>query len=189
MPKLLIVIASVREGRIGKPIADWFVERADEHGGWETEVADLKEIALPLHDEPHHPRLHNYTRDYTKAWSATVEAADAFVFVTPEYNYTAAPALLNAINYLSREWKYKTLGIVSYGGISAGTRSANQVRIPASGVGLYIVGPAVNIPFAGQIVREGKLDANEQTHRAVPLMLDEMLKVDRALRTLRADEG
>jgi hypothetical protein len=90
---------------------------------------------------------------------------------------------------ITRGWKYKTLGIVSYGGISAGTRSANQVRIPASGVGLYIVGPAVNIPFAGQIVREGKLDANEQTHRAVPLMLDEMLKVDRALRTLRADEG
>ena len=62
MPKLLIVIASVREGRIGKPIADWFVERAAEHGGWDIEVADLKEIALPLHDEPHHPQLQLHAR-------------------------------------------------------------------------------------------------------------------------------
>ena len=46
----------------------------------------------------------------------------------------------------------------------------------------------MNIPFAGQIVRDGKLDANEQTHRAVPLMLDELLKVDAALRTLRDAE-
>jgi hypothetical protein len=52
-----------------------------------------------------------------------------------------------------------------------------------------MVGPAVNIPFAGQIIREGKLDANEQTHRAVPLMLDEMLKVEAALSTLRAAES
>jgi hypothetical protein len=47
------------------------------------------------------------------------------------------------------------------------------------------VQPAVSIPFAGQLVREGKLDANEQMHRAVPLMLDELLKVDGALRALR----
>jgi NAD(P)H-dependent FMN reductase len=185
VPKLLTVIASVREGRIGKPIADWFLERAAEHGGWELEVADLKEIALPMHDEPNHPRFHDYKRDHTKAWSATVTAADAFVFITPEYNYTAPPSLLNAIDYLSQEWKYKALGVVSYGGISAGTRSSNALRIPASGVGLFQVQPAVSIPFAGQLVREGKLDANEQMHRAVPLMLDELLKVDGALRALR----
>jgi NAD(P)H-dependent FMN reductase len=185
MPKLLIVISSVREGRIGGTIAEWFAERATEHGGWELDVADLKEIALPLHDEPHHPRLHDYVRDYTKAWSATVDAADAFVFVTPEYNFMAPPSLLNAMNYLNREWKYKALGVVSYGGISAGTRSSNELRVAASALGLFQVLPAVSIPFAGLAVGEDTLAENEHARRSVPLMLDEMKKVDGALRVLR----
>ena len=51
-------------------------------------------------DEPNHPRLRQYTKEHTKAWSAQVEAADAFVFVTPEYNFGIPAPLKNAIDYL-----------------------------------------------------------------------------------------
>jgi NAD(P)H-dependent FMN reductase len=44
-------------------------------------------VNLPLLEEPEHPRLQHYRHDYTKAWSATVQRADAYVFVTPEYNH------------------------------------------------------------------------------------------------------
>jgi hypothetical protein len=43
---------------------------------------------------------------------------DAFVFVTPEYNCGAPPSIVNAIDYLNKEWAYKPLGFVSYGGVS-----------------------------------------------------------------------
>ena len=106
MPRLLIVIASTRPGRIGLPVAEWFYERAVEHGGFELELVDLAVLELPLLDEPHHPRLQKYTKDHTLAWSRTVEAADAFVLVTAEYNYGYPAALKNAIDYLHQERLY-----------------------------------------------------------------------------------
>ena len=45
-PKLLIIIASTRPGRIGMPVANWFVEQARAHGGFEVEPADLYELDL-----------------------------------------------------------------------------------------------------------------------------------------------
>jgi NAD(P)H-dependent FMN reductase len=54
------------------------------HGGFAVEFIDLAEVALPVLDEPNHPGLSRYTHEHTKRWSATVDRADAYVFVTPE---------------------------------------------------------------------------------------------------------
>ena len=55
MPKLMIVIASTRPGRVGLPVGRWFEAHARAHGAFEIEVADLAEIELPFMDEPNHP--------------------------------------------------------------------------------------------------------------------------------------
>jgi NAD(P)H-dependent FMN reductase len=57
MPKLGVVIASVREGRVGLPVAQWFVERARQHAQFEIEVIDLKNVDLPIFAERYHPRM------------------------------------------------------------------------------------------------------------------------------------
>ena len=44
MPRLLIIIASTRPGRIGLPVAHWCVQRAAAHGGFELDVVDLAEL-------------------------------------------------------------------------------------------------------------------------------------------------
>ena len=64
-----------------------------------------------------------------RRWSASVEAADAFVFVTPEYNYGPPPSLLNALNYLYQEWNYKPVAFVSYGGMSGGLRAVQMEKL------------------------------------------------------------
>src|SRR5437868_699719 len=115
MPSLHVVTVSTRQGRAGRPVATWFVERARAHGGFEVRDVDLAEVALPVLDEPNHPRFRNYQHEHTRRWSAIVEAADAFVFVTPEYNYFSPPSLVNAFDYLLHEWAYKPCGFVSYG--------------------------------------------------------------------------
>src|SRR5512141_2764170 len=107
VPKLGVIIASVREGRGGAGVSEWFVAQARKHGAFDVTVLDLKEIDLPLLDEPAHPRLQRYARDTTKAWSARVKAMDAFVFVTPEYNFGSPPALVNALDHLYVECNYK----------------------------------------------------------------------------------
>lgn len=186
MPTLTVIIGSTRPGRAGLPISEWFVERARKHGGFDVEVADLHEIALPLLDEPNHPRLHQYENQHTKDWSARIERADAVVIVTPEYNYGYPAAVKNALDYLHDEWKYKPIGFVSYGGVAAGTRAVQQLKQVVTTLRMTPVFESVNIPFHSQFIdEEGTVQANEVMETAATAMLDELLKVDGALRTLR----
>jgi NAD(P)H-dependent FMN reductase len=186
MPKLMIVIASTRPGRVGLPVARWFTERANEHGAFDVQVVDLAELELPFLDEPHHPRMRRYTKDHTHEWSEMVDGADAFVFVTSEYNHGYPASLKNAIDYLNHEWKDKPVGFVSYGGVSAGTRAVQQLKQVVTAIKLHPVTEAVNIPFVTQFVdTDGVVQANEVMEQAAGAMLDELLLVERALRGLR----
>ena len=129
MTKLEIIIASTRPNRVGLPVGLWIEEQALTHGGFdEVEVVDLAEVNLPFMNEPNHPRLRQYTHQHTKDWSAKINEADALVFVMPEYNFGYNAELKNAIDYLNAEWHYKAVGLVSYGGVSAGTRAAQMIK-------------------------------------------------------------
>ena len=185
MPKLTIVIASLREGRGAEAVARWFIDRARQHGKFEVQVADLKELKLPLLDEPHHPRLKKYVHDTTKRWSAIVDGSDAFVFVSAEYNYSTPPALVNALDTVYHEWTYKPVGFVTYGGISGGLRAMQMTRTMVTAFKMMPMVEAVNIPFYAQQVHDGVFKANETQEKAVPVMLDELLRWAEALKVLR----
>ena len=187
MTRLMIVVASVRPGRIGLPIAQWVRDCAETDGRFAIDWADLAEIALPLMDEPNHPRLRQYTQQHTLDWSARVDAADAFVFVTPEYNYSYAPSLKNALDYLSQEWARKPLGTVSYGGISGGTRGVTAIRPSEVAVGLVPTQANVELAWAAkQIDDDGRFQPSEFNEKALANCFNEIVKLDGALRTLRA---
>ena len=81
-------------------------------------VVTWDQPTVPGQDEPEHPARRHYQHEHTKRWSESVGKADAFVFVTPEYNYGPPPSLLNALDYLFWEWQYKAVGLAGYGGIS-----------------------------------------------------------------------
>jgi NAD(P)H-dependent FMN reductase len=186
MPRLSIIIGSTRPGRAGLSIATWFAGRARSHGGFGVDVVDLAELNLPLLDEPNHPRLGQYVHQHTKNWSAIADASDAFVIVTPEYNYGYPAALKNAIDYLHNEWRDKPVGFVSYGGVSAGTRSVQQLKQVVTTLKMLPVYEAVSIPFHPQFIGEdGRVQANEIMEQAADAMLDELVRVEGALRPLR----
>lgn len=187
MPKLGVVIASVREGRAGLAIAQWCVERARAHGGFDVTLIDLKDVKLPLLEEPNHPRLRKYQQDTTKAWSATVEPIDAFVFVTAEYNYSTPPALVNALDHLYHEWNYKAAGLVTYGGISGGMRAAQMLKLTLGALKMVPLNEAVPIPFFSQMIDKetGAFAPTEAYEKGVVTMLDELKRWDGALATLR----
>ncbi len=186
MPRLMIVVASTRPGRVGLPVAEWFRQVAQDDGSFEIDFADLAEINLPFLDEPHHPRLRQYQHEHTKAWSRRVESADAFVFVTPEYNYGMPATLLNALDFLVHEWMYKPVGFVSYGGVSGGTRSVQMAKLVITSLKLVPLPEAVNIPFVSQFLKDGRLEANEITATAAATLLKELARVGEALAPLRA---
>jgi NAD(P)H-dependent FMN reductase len=186
MYKLMVITASTREERKGAPLAQWIEAVARHDKDWEVVPVDLRELALPMLAEPEHPRLRRYKYDTTKQWSAMVDAADAFIAVTPEYNFSAPPALVNAFDTVFQEWGYKPIGFVTYGGVSAGTRALIAARTIASTLKLVPVPEGVNVPFFTQFINaEGVFTANDQTVAGANAMLAELKKWAGPLKTMR----
>lgn len=187
MPLLHVITASTRDARKGPLVAEWFLEQARSHAGFEIEAVDLAAVDLPLFDEPRHPRLGKYEHEHTKRWSAIVSRADAFVFVTPEYDHSPPASLINALQYLVREWAYKPLGLVSYGGVSGGTRSAQTIKLTALALRMVPIVEAVSIPFFAKLIDDesGLFSPGEVQEKASVTMLTELLRYERVLRGLR----
>lgn len=182
-PLLQIFLVSTRPTRIGPAYANWFTALAQSHPDFEVELIDLAEIGLPFVDEPHHPRLRQYVHQHTLDWSATIDRADAFVFVTPEYNYGYSAVLKNALDFLCHEWADKAVGFVSYGGVSAGTRAVQQLKQVVTTLRMVPVLEAVNVPFASTLLTEdGTFEGDPNQELAAAAMLDELARMTSKLR-------
>ena len=184
--KLQVIVGSTRPGRIGLPIAQWFAEFAKQYSDFEVELVDLAHFNLPVYDEPVHPRMQQYEHEHTKRWSAKVQAADAFVFVTPEYNFSAPPALLNALNYVYNEWNYKPCGFVSYGGLSGGMRAVQMEKQLVTTLKMMPMVEAVALPMVwNQLGEAGQFVSNDLVDDSAKAMLAELARWAAALKPMR----
>ena len=190
MPRLQIVIVSTRQGRKGPAVAAWFEQQARAHGAFDVEVVDLATVALPLMDEPEHPRLGKYQHAHTLAWSEIVTRGDAYVFVTPEYNYSTPPSLSNALDYLFNEWAYKPAAFISYGGISGGLRGVQATKLTFTALKLVPMVETVTIPMFGtRIDASGLFRSDDALDAAARSVLTELARWESALRVLRVPQG
>ena len=184
--KLNVITVSTRPGRMGPKIADWFVSAAREHGVFDIVPVDLASFELPVFDEPKHPRLGQYEHAHTKRWAESVGSADAFVFVTPEYNYFAPPSFVNAVTYLAKEWAYKPAALVSYGGVAAGTRAAQMEKLLLTTVKVVPIPEAVAVPMFAQFLQaDGSFVPNDPLIEGAKLMLSELHRWATALKPMR----
>ncbi|WP_373353391.1 NADPH-dependent FMN reductase [Pseudoroseicyclus sp. CXY001] len=185
MLDLKIVIGSTRPSRKGPAVADWVHRIASSHAGVTAELVDLASFDLPLLDEPNHPAMQKYEHAHTKAWSAKMAEGDAYVFVTPEYDYFAPASLVNALQCLSKEWDRKVAGVVCYGGVSGGLRSAQELRLLIANQGMMPLKQTVPVPFFSGKIEEGTLETNEEMEKGLNGMLDELVLWGEALKPLR----
>ena len=184
----MIIHASTREGRKGIGISKWILEQAQQVSDFEIDFVDLKELNLPFHDEPFHPRTRNYIHQHTKDWSARVEAADAFIIVTTEYNHGIPSTLKNAIDYLHTEWTYKPAVLVGYAGISGGVRGLQQLK-QVLATPKMLVFEGMQIPFFDkQITEDGTFEPNQSNERALESIFKEVLHLGEGMKALRQPE-
>lgn len=188
MYNLKIISSTVRPGRKGPIVTEWIAGLAKEDSNFNVEILDLGEINLPMMNEPNHPSLKKYEHEYTKWWSARIEEADAFIFVTAEYDYNYPAPLRNALEYLFHEWGYKAAGIVSYGGVSAGTRASNSLKNDLATFKMVALTEAVNFPFFQKnITDDNEFEANEISHKAAQTMFKQLVRWTKGLKLIKAD--
>ena len=114
-------------------------------------------------------------------------SADAYVFVTPEYNHTAPASLVNALTYVLQEWAYKPAGLVSYGGISGGLRAAQSEKPLLTALKMMPIPEGVPIPLVSQYIGEnGVFEPSEPIATGAGVMLDELHRWAEALKPMRA---
>tara|TARA_R110002072_G_scaffold118476_1_gene250145 strand:- start:7105 stop:7626 length:522 start_codon:yes stop_codon:yes gene_type:complete len=167
-------------------VGRWFAEFAASHDGFDTELVDLADFDLPLYDEPNHPTQQKYQHAHTKAWSKSVASADAYVFVMPEYNYSPPPSLVNALDFVYKEWNYKPCGIVSYGGASGGLRAAQSVKLQITTLKMMPMVEGVMIPMVAKLVDDsGTFTSNELIDKSASTLLDELRRWTVGLNAMR----
>ncbi|MBX7550206.1 NAD(P)H-dependent oxidoreductase [Streptomyces sp. NPDC004232] len=124
--RLAVIIGSSRVGRTGPAVARWFVEEAEACAMYDVDVLDLADVELPLSltQEPG-----GESAELLASVAARLDAADAYVVVTPEYNHSFTAPMKNLIDWHRAEWQAKPVAFVSYGGLSGGLRAVEQLRL------------------------------------------------------------
>ncbi len=133
--KVGVIVSSTRPTRVGRVVADWFLEKVKDNPDLEFELLDLKEVNLPFLNEDESPSTGKYEQEHTKEWSKKIESLDGFVFVTAEYNNGPPAPLKNAIDSLYHEWDKKPVAFVGYGTYGA-ARAIDQLVDNTAKVGM-----------------------------------------------------
>lgn len=153
MQPVLIVMGSVRPGRICPTLAQWVQRIGTESTALSFEIVDLADWELSFDGEPGLPQRGHYQNPVTKAWSAKVAGASAIVVVTPQYNWGYPAVLKNALDHLYNEWRDKPGMIVSYGGHGGG-KCAEQLRQVMTAMKMRVAETAPGIHLTDAIIRD-----------------------------------
>jgi len=184
MLKIGIIIGSTRPNRIGEQVGKWVHEIAKRRSDAEFELIDLKEMNLPLLDEPVPPSMGQYSKPHTKAWAAKIAPLDAFVFVTPEYNHSTCGALKNAIDFLYAEWNNKAAGFVGYGS-AGGTRAVEHLRLIMAELMVATVRKQVMLSLFRDFENMTAFKPDPRHEESLNEMLEQVISWGNALKTVR----
>jgi NAD(P)H-dependent FMN reductase len=146
--RILILYGSYRSNRMGIRLAQYLVERFRERGE-EPELIDAKAIGLPILDRMYKEYDRGAAPPVLQALAAKIHAADAFVFVTGEYNWAMQPGLKNLTDHFLEEWFWRPAAIASYSaGWAAGARAALLWHGTLSEMGMIVISSSI---WVGQI--------------------------------------
>jgi NAD(P)H-dependent FMN reductase len=179
--KLAIIVGTTREGRKTLQQAKWVFNTAQKMEGVEAELVDLKDYPMPFFDEPISPR-YNAERQIdpaVKPWLDKLDAADAHVFVTAEYNHSIAGVLKNALDFVTWELLRKPAAIVSHGA-AGGARAQIMLKVILSeskAVPIPIPSPLAMAGMSEKIDEDGNLSEEAKANPYGPQSsLEETLK-------------
>jgi NAD(P)H-dependent FMN reductase len=187
--RILIFYGSYRSDRQGIRLADYLV-RAFRERGADVELVDAKAIGLPLLDRMYKEYKPGEAPEALAQLAGKIRAADAFVFVTGEYNWGVQPGLKNLTDHFLEEWFWRPAAVASYSaGRFAGARAALAWHGTLSEMGMVVISSSLAVGGIGHA-----LDAEAQPTgeggaalaRAFPRFADDLAWWTAAARAQRA---
>lgn len=156
--KVLIIPGSVRPNSINHVVIPYVEKELAAHSDVEVTVASLDDIRLPFYDAPTPPSAEGFeaTDDKVKAWTEKVGAADAYVFVVPEYNHSMSAIQKNAIDWVFKEWNGKKAAVVTYNWYDD-KHAVDTLRAVLPIVKLEMVEPIAGLKFGADLMPDGSI--------------------------------
>lgn len=189
---ILVLYGSYRADRAGIRLADYLVAALTARGD-RPELIDAKAVGLPMLDRMYKEHAPGTAPPAMERLAGRIREADAFVFVTGEYNWSVQPGLKNLTDHFLEEWFWRPAAIASYsGGRLAGARSNVAWHGILAEMGMPVVSSTLTVGPIGQALdAEGKPtgDAGQALEKAFGRFADDLAwwaEAGRARRALQA---
>ncbi|CAH0349367.1 NAD(P)H-dependent oxidoreductase [Sphingobium sp. CECT 9361] len=184
-----VFYGSYRSDRMGIRLADYIVAGLAARGD-KPELIDAKAIDLPMLDRMYKEYPKGEAPPAMEKLAETIRDADAFVFVTGEYNWGMQPGLKNLTDHFLEEWFWRPAAIASYSaGRLAGARANSMWHPTLSEMGMVVISSTLTVgPIAQTLDEQGKTtgDAGKSLDRAFPRFADDLSWWAQAAKTQRA---
>ncbi len=186
--KIAVIVGSTRPSRVGRKIADWFVDQVSDTPDVKFTLIDLADVNLPFLDESNLASMQQYQREHTKKWSKLIDSFDGYVFVTPEYNHGYPASLKNAIDYLYNEWARKPVAFVGYGALGGSATLEHLVPVVAQIGMVPLLGTSVKvIDVWGAFDEEGNFSEGNLRGSSPEKLMDNLVWWAKVLQKARAN--
>lgn len=163
--RVLAFAASNRRGSWNRRLIE-AAARTAERLGAQVDLAEFRAFDMPLYDAD--LNAEEGLPPGARALCRRLKAADALLLASPEYNYSIAGTLKNAIDWVSRErpmpWRGKSVYLLSASpSAMGGIRGLWQTRIPLEGCGALVFPDMFSLSRANEAFdAAGRLDASHQ---------------------------
>ena len=147
---ILIFYGSYRSDRQGIRLAEYLVNALAARGA-RPDLIDAKALDLPMLDRMYKEYAEGTAPPALETLARKIRAADAFLFVTGEYNWGVQPGLKNLTDHFLEEWFWRPAAIASYSaGRFAGVRAGLSWHGILSEMGMVVVSSSLAVGTIGQ---------------------------------------
>ncbi|MDP9892873.1 NAD(P)H-dependent FMN reductase [Variovorax boronicumulans] len=187
--KILVFYGSYRSDRMGVRLADFIVAGLNARGA-DAELIDAKAVDLPMLDRMYKEYPKGTAPAAMETLAEKIRTADAFIFVTGEYNWGPQPGLKNLTDHFLEEWFWRPAAVASYSaGRFSGVRSGTIWHAILSEMGMVVVSSTLAVgPISQTLDEDGQPigKAGESLERAFPRFADDLAWWTEAARAQRA---
>ncbi|ENN87108.1 NADPH-dependent FMN reductase [Rhizobium freirei PRF 81] len=186
---ILVLYGSYRSDRVGIRLANFIVTGLRQRGN-DAELVDAKAVGLPMLDRMYKEYPKGSAPPMMERLAGKIRSADAFVFVTGEYNWGVQPGLKNLTDHYLEEWFWRPAAIASYsGGRLSGAHAAVAWHGALSEMGMVVISSTLavaNISAALDIDSKPIGSGGDALARAFPRFADDLAWWTEAAKQQRA---
>ena len=175
--RILIFYGSYRSDRQGIRLANYLLRSFIQRGA-DAELEDAKEVGWPMLDRMYKEYPSGEAPPALERLAGKIRSADAFVFVTGEYNWGVQPGLKNLTDHFLEEWFWRPAAIASYSaGRFAGARAALAWHGSLSEMGMVVISSSLAVGAIGHALDADARpvgDGGAALERAFPRFADDL---------------